>query len=478
MRNIFARLKRFNTKDVMVISAFLVALTGAAGLGFATKQFTSAAGVRDTGTNPILNQGSIGCLSVSECVADFKANKPGDIQSIYSNRGLSASEYKRFADTAVKGTAYKDGRLVAHDPVLGNVTVANDIWSMGRNTWAGQREPIHINGKKYYMSPSSSSFVSNSIDAFIMFDKKGQIEFALLTACGNPVWGKEKTPEYGCKTLNKTAVSGKKDTYSFTTSLNPSVLAKVNKVVYEFGDGTTKTETSPSKAVTHTYTKPGEYTAKVTVYFNIPGKQVVSSTSVKCTTKVTVKPKEEPKKPVYACSLLMPSVLNDEKTKFRFTVKTSQANGATLKDVDFTVNGTSTVTGVTEKDGQGNIFKEYEFPADNQERTITVKVKFMVNGQTVVAPDNVKCVAKVTPEKTPECKPGIPIGHPDCEDEVEECKPGVPVGHPDCEETPPEQPPVEELPSTGMGSVLGIFAGTTAAGAVAHRWFMNRRSNG
>ena len=78
----------------------------------------------------------------------------------------------------------------------------------------------------------------------------------------------------------------------------------------------------------------------------------------------------------------------------------------------------------------------------------------------------------MTSTKAPECveKPGsgLPPGHPDCQ---EYCKPNIPKGDARCEEVLG----VTELPKTGMGSLLGLFAGTTAAGAVAHRVVTSRR---
>ncbi|HET8669561.1 MAG TPA: PKD domain-containing protein, partial [Candidatus Saccharimonadales bacterium] len=363
IQSIKKRLARINPKQFVVAAGFAVALFGAIGLGTATKQLTSASGIRDTGTNPILNQGSIGCLTIEECVSDFRANKPSDVQDIFTNRGLSPDEYSRFAQSAKPGKVYKNGNIVVDGQI-----VATDAWSMGREKFNDQRVPLYIGGKTYYMSPTSSSFASDSLDAFVMFNDQGMVEFAILTACGNPTWGNNKRPEYGCKSLNKTPVADKKNTYNFTTTLEPMKLATVNKLVYDFGDGTpTVTETNPSKSVQHTYTKVGTHTATVTVYFNLPGGKIATS---KCKTTITVLA------PFYSCDVVLPRELNAEKTKFRFTVKASAGNGATLKDADFTLDGTSTVTGVTTKDENGNIYKEYEFARDGKDHTVVVKVNF------------------------------------------------------------------------------------------------------
>jgi hypothetical protein len=93
---------------------------------------------------------------------------------------------------------------------------------------------------------------------------------------------------------------------------------------------------------------------------------------------------------------------------------------------------------------------------------------------------------KVTPVKvkppvvTPpvqECKPGVPVGSPACT----ECKPGVPAGSTECNPTPVvETPaPVEaptELVNAGPGAIVGMFAGTSALGAIGHNLISRRRN--
>jgi len=466
MSTIFADFVRRNSKKLVIFSAFLVALTGAAALGFATKQFGSAAGVRDTGTNPIFNanaNGGIGCLSAKECVADLKQNKEKDIQTIHNHFGLSPSEYARFEQTAKMGKTFKNG-----DVYVDNQIVLKGANSMGRNKFNSARQPITIGGKTYYFSSTQNAFASgtDSIDTLVMFDKNGVVETAIMTACGNPVWGNKVKPEYDCKALNKKEVA--KDTYDFTTSVHYKNNATVNKVVYDFGDGTpTVTKTNPAEAVRHKYEKSGEFTAKVTVYFNLPGRQVVAVPAVKCLTKITVTP---PPAPFYSCTAVVPTALNNERTKYRFTVKTSQGNGATLKDADFTLDSSSTVTGVTTKDSDGNIYKEYEFARDGKDHTVVVKVNFNVAGGV----QSKTCEAKVTSGKAPVCVVNgkeYPIGSPECEPYKcpipgKEDKPKE-----ECNEVLPA-----ELPKTGMGGVLGIFAGTTVLGTVAHRMFASRRN--
>jgi hypothetical protein len=111
----------------------------------------------------------------------------------------------------------------------------------------------------------------------------------------------------------------------------------------------------------------------------------------------------------------------------------------------------------------GSVDIKHTYPADGQSYT----AKVWVNGtsHSNITSDN--CVVTITtPTAVTECKPGIPVGDARC---VDECKPGIPVGDARCvDETP------VELPKAGVGSVLGIFAGTSALGALGHRLYVRR----
>jgi hypothetical protein len=484
MSNVFTRFLQSNAKNLVIISAFLLAMAGAVGLGLAVNNNLRAASMpRDCDDNAIMR---CGATTPKEFIGDVNSSNGGaqkDLKAIYADNrvaGLTSGEYTRFANTAKMGKVFKNG-----DVYVDNQIVMSGANSMGRQKFNSQRKSIVIGGKTYYYSPTSASFRANSIDAMVMFDAKGVVETVILTACGNPVWGTKKTPEYGCKMLNKTTVSGKLNTYKFNTTLETLKLATVNRVEYDFGDGSAKVvKTNPSEYVEHAYTKAGNFTAKVTVYFNVPGRQVVASTSAKCATQIEVK------MPYFTCDAVLPRALNEEKTKFRFTVKTSQGNGASLKDADFTVDGSQTTTGVTTKDEDGNIYKEYELARDGKTHKVVVKVNFNLADGV----QSKTCEAEVKAGETPMCplpgKEQYPVDSPECEADKEECKPGVPVGSPDCEEYEcpipgkedlPKEECVEtppELPKTGAGSMLGAFVGTSAVGAIGHRLYMNRRRNG
>jgi uncharacterized repeat protein (TIGR01451 family) len=140
---------------------------------------------------------------------------------------------------------------------------------------------------------------------------------------------------------------------------------------------------------------------------------------------------EEPKKPIYACDSLTVDLLGDRKIKA--TVKTTAANGAEYKTTKFNFgDGTELETDKT--------MVEHTYAQDGTYIVRAVPT-FMVDGKLVTAESDA-CVKQVT------------------------FKGGEPV-----EPTPPT-----ELPNTGIGSMLGLFAGVTAAGAAGHRLFTLRRN--
>ncbi len=436
------RVSKISPKQLTIAAAFVVALTGAVSLGHATKQTSRAA---DCTANAILH---CGFTDANNFINRVAANEQGT-QGIYAGFGLDGVDYERFRKEAKPGIAYKNGTIVVDGRV-----VATDAWSIGRN-----KKAHSWNWNGFWADSAQNVFRGDSINVLVLFDENGAMEFAVMYDCGNATTGNIVRPTFECRNLTKSAVQSEKDTYMFTVDAPVSNGATVAKVVYNYGDGTTETRSDLS-AVKHKFTKPGNFTITASVTFNLPGGKTKTIEGVKCKTQVTVEA------PFYACVQLIPTVLNDKKTQFRFTVKTNQGNGATLKDVDFTVDGKNTTTGVTAKDDQGNIYKDYSFD-DAVEHTIVAKVNFNIADGV----QSKTCEAKVTPEKQPMCTlPGKEMYPPNAPECQEECKPGIPKNDSRCEEQP-----TAELPKTGIGNLVGLFTGTSAFGAVAHRVVSNRR---
>jgi hypothetical protein len=143
-----------------------------------------------------------------------------------------------------------------------------------------------------------------------------------------------------------------------------------------------------------------------------------------------------------------------------------------LKDVDFTLDSKDTTSGVTAKDAQGNVYKEYTF---NDEVQHTVKAS--VNFNTAEGVQSATCQASVTPAKTPKCTvPGHETEAPNSST-CGYCQPNIPIGDSRC--TPPTPTPPStptSLVNTGPGTTIGLFGATVVAGFVGHKLFVSRRA--
>lgn len=420
----FINYVRFAKSSKLLILSSFVLISGGL-VGFSTLSQSQPAQAANCSDNDVIR---CGAASVGDFVAKYKANTSGDLKAIYQNFGLSPDEINRFASTAKLGTAYKDGRVVVDGKVV--ATGAN---SLGRTTLGGKNNvPVTIGSNTYHYGSNSRNFGSNSIPALVMINPDThEMEFTALTACANPVWG--KSPKYKCSLLNREQVD--RDTFNFSTSVVAANGATVSRVVYDFGDGKTQTVTNPSQKVSHTYAKAGNYTAKVTVYFSVNGREE-SDARKECTKPVEVKP--EAPKPVYECTALTARKIT--RTKYEFTATTSTDGGAKLKNADFDFGDGQTAKGIGSKD-EKTVVVEHEFAKEGNYK-ISTTVNFTIADDV----ESDTCKTELTVDNQP----------------PKECKPGIPEGDKRCEETP------ASLPSTGpaeiLGSALGLGSVVTAGG--------------
>jgi hypothetical protein len=468
--NFIQKLYSFSPKQFAVITAvFMLTVLSAAGAGLALKQDAGAAVARDCDHNSIDYadaNGGCGAANATELVADIKDNKPSDIKTIYSHFGLTSTNYNDFIKEAVQGEFKRNGDIVVDGKV-----VATDAWSMGRTTLGGsQRTPISINGVTYYHSASQDSFGSGvtSIPTLVWFDANGVVKAGFMNPCGNPVtkWTKV-TPKATCKAISAAQPdkTNKPNTYKFTTDATFTGNATFSRVVYTFSDDNTIVEKkSLTDAVEHTFKKSGKVTA--TVYAKVPGGAEIKASVINCEKQITYVP------PMFTCVNLAAVALDAQKRSFRFTVKVKMDATTSLKSVDYNLDGTNTTTGVTAKDKDGNVYKDYNF---TDEKTHNVKVTVFFNTSEGI--QSKSCEASVTPSKLPKCT--VP-GHEDLEPtdvRCGYCKEGIPLGDSRCEDKPQILAASTKMPDTGPGDVAGIFAGTSALGFLGHKLYLRRKRN-
>ncbi len=476
--------KAASPKQLVMTGVFMLALAGTIGAGLATKQTSEAASVRDCSYNSILNKDNprCGALNAKELVADLKANREGDLKTIFgdSRIGLPTSKYDRFEKEAKHGVITKSGKLI-----VDGETVMTDVWTMGRTDLNNkQRTQIKFGNKTYYHSPTQVSFGRDQLDAIVLFDDNGTVEFAVVEACGNPVTkGKKVTSSAKCEQLVSHAVAGKKDTYQFTTKASKTGLAKYTKFKY-YVDGKLVDSTSDMNTKTKEIKLTKTSTVKVEVEYTLPGSRNKTrvAKSTLCERKIEVKQE----KFEYACKDLY-ATSKDNKT-FRFNVKASHSANVKLISADFTLDGNAVTKGVTQKNDKGEIYTDYTFEGGKTHTVSAVlNFEYTVDGQVKKVQSKETCKEQVTSKKPPVCKhnPNLPPEHPDCKPKKEECKPGIPVGDDRCkdyckpgiEEGGKECEPTKEvLPETGPAGIAGMFAGITAVGAIGHRLFSNFRS--
>ena len=162
-------------------------------------------------------------------------------------------------------------------------------------------------------------------------------------------------------------------------------------------------------------------------------------------TRVEKECEENPEEPVYACSLIEAKKLSSK--QFQFKVTAVAKNGATIKQYRFNFGD-----GNTELTDQATVNHTFE---KNGTYVVTASVDFMVDGKVVNKTSNA-CKITITTDK-----------------EVETCpipgKEHLPKNSPDCVEVP------DELPSTGTGSMIGVFAAVSLAAGLAHKAVFSRR---
>lgn len=421
-------------KKITFITGAVILVAGALVLGVTAPKVSAA----DCDDNAIMYCGT---GSASSFISKVKANDDGhghhDLQAVYANYGLVPSNYAQFASSARAGTAYKNG-----DIVVDGQTVATGAKSIGRlASYQGSGYfKTTINGVTYYGNTDSQAFASNSIPVMAFFDSKGVLLFAVLTSCGNPIYGNNVTPTYSCNLLHSSHVSG--NTYSFTTDASAAHNATITKLVYDFGDHQTATASTPGQVVKHTYGAPGNYTVTVTVYVHLPGNQTITVTSAKCATVIKIVP---PPTPYYSCVELTGAILDKSKFSYSFTATAKFGNGATFKDADFDFGDNHFTKGVTPSGTTVTTSHAYATAGDY---TVTATLHFNVGG----AVKSASCMAKVTPQQPP-----TPIA------------PTTPT-------PPPAQPQVlGELVNTGPGEVIAIFIGAVIAGFLIFRQLTYRR---
>ena len=320
------------------------------------------------------------CGSMTENAVRTNFSK-ADVAKVYGAFGIRLSA---LSGSFENGVVWKDGRVT-----LGARTVATGAVTAGRwNNPTSDMKKLAGTDRAYVHS--TSHFVTSGQTAWLKFDANGKFLFAIIKSCGNPVTAKAITPTAVCNSL--TAVLVNRNTYRFTakaTVTNATIIG----YTYNYGDGTivTTTDANPS----HTYAKPGTYTAtlNVKVKFATTGWEKTIAAPLACQVKTPVAAA-----PTYSCDSLTKTLVS--RNAYRFDAKSSVANGAKITAHTFDYGDGQKQTISTANTAQSATHTY----AKSGDYTVRVTQTVSVDGTTkTVTNDN--CVVKITvaPEPTYSC---------------------------------------------------------------------------
>lgn len=432
----------------LLVTGFGLVLASVLGYGIVTATAAHAQLPQDCDNNSIIY---CGFQDKNGFQTAYNQNKYGDLHVLYADSrfGFKPSDMSRFMSSAVLATAYKDGRIVLDD---GRV-VATNAWSLGRKAFDGQRESITIGNTTYYWSHTQYSFLSNSIRAYVLMDNDNKyMQFAVLTSCGNPITGTK--PTFQCDMLQKQKNSD--TSYEFWTTATANNGASVQKVHYDFGDGTSADNNSAAAHVAHTYSKPGDYHVTVTVTYNVNGHTQTESVQAKCQTVVSV---PQPPKPVFTCDNLSAVAIQGTANQYTFTATGSGTN-ATLVSGKFDFGDNQNASGIKTQDGK-TVITPHQYANAG---TYTIKAYLTFDAGTTT--ETAKCTATVTINQTCANTPNAP----ECQPKTCQNAPTLPG----CQPTPPPTP--TQLPSTGPAEIVGSALGLGSI-AGAGMYYRGSRKN-
>ena len=217
-----------------------------------------------------------------------------------------------------------------------------------------------------------------------------------------------------------------------TTTLTAAATASnttISEIIFKV-DGQVVQNSSTKATYDYKPTAKGDHTVSVSVKF---ANGDVKGDDAACSKKITV---TEVVTPIYSCDAFDVSATSVKiGDTLKVTVKYTASNGATFDHavIDF---GESKVNVTKDQAANNSFTASYAYKA-SKDYSLTGTLTFMVNG-TATDVTNSKCGSKVTVTSTPTVLSAT------------------------------------KLPDTGAGSMIGLFAGITAAGAIAHSIFARR----
>ncbi len=440
MQSISSKFRQLRANKLIVASAFVMAVT-LAGVGVYQFNQTAAdaASPCNAQTNNIVPNGT---HSYADVTRNYNANTCGDLKAIYNHYWIKPN--LAAGDKVYNGTSKNDGTVVANGRI-----VAKNAASIGRHNIHSTSKRIAINGQTYYQTShvGGKAFAnpSGSLPTLVVLDKDGNFKYAIVKACGNPIYATPvnppKPPEppvvkdiQVCELKTKTIITIKED--QFNPELHSKNLKDCEEKTIQVCELATK------KVIT---IKESEFDA-----------EKHSKNLADCKDKY-----------IKVCELDTKKVITIKEDEF--DAEKHSKNLEDCKEVIIQVCDLETKKII-------KINEEQFDPAKHSKNLADCKTPEKI----VVCDLESKTVITINKDQYDETKHSTDLK--DCE---EKCpipgKEHLPATSAECEEpvvpTPvePEAPTPEALPETGAGDVLGASIGLVAMFTAAYYYAASRR---
>lgn len=328
-----------------------------------------------------------------------------DINNLDNTNSNVANE-----DYTVAGTVN-----VNNDVVVNGAIVATDAITAGRENISnayGSSTEISYDGYSFYIRAPRVSFITASIDAFVVM-KNGVFQFAILAPCGNPVRATPvpaPKPVDTCDSLSAQVSSSDPSKVVMGVTYSASGGAVFKNVTYSIDNTSTGVTTTVANAaasnVSYTFPNYGTQNITATVNFTLNGSTVSNSgTNGDCTKSVpyaSTPPVTPPPSGSYSCSAFSISPTPNTNNDGIIVTSTETANGdATFTQAVYDFGNGASNDQILSTAGTSTASYTYPNPGTY---IVSVTDTFSINGSNVSVVGN--CEGQVTippPPSTPSC---------------------------------------------------------------------------
>jgi hypothetical protein len=379
-----------------------------------------------------------------------------DLKQVYRWAGATNASVAGMNTSNTKaGTLFRNGDI----KVNGNV-VGTDSWVAARFTEGAGFVKISSDA---WARKTTTSFADASKSVIVHFSN-GSPDFAVITDCGNavkftphqPTPPPAPQPHLVCVNLDAKQV-GSSEQFNFTARAD-ATHTTITKYVFDFGDGHQQSVpvSSQTASTQHAYSGFGQtLQARVTV-FSSDFKD--GRTSADCTARVIL-----PQKPALRCVAVVPTFTSNP-LSVKLTAS-DQPTRTTITSYTFSYSdGTQRVIPTSRTSASDT----HTFAQNNTQYSVSVTVAGRTaDGRNITADS---CRTSFTTPGPNECKPGVPVGSPQCTVQPCEFNPNLPSTDVNC-----KAPQPTELLNTGPSGVIGAAAGITLIASVARYYYLRHK---